>query len=80
MLEALAGYSSAYFLEEDESCARAAERLVRGGSDDVAIVEGAGSLLRHNETRDVGHVAEREIVIPQYRNTPGRGGRRTYRD
>lgn len=51
---------SACLLEEDESSARPAERLVRGGGDDVTVVEGADGFLGHNETRDVGHVAEAE--------------------
>ena len=49
---------AACLLVKDESGARPAKRLVRGGGDDVTVVEGAHGFLGDNETRDVGHVTE----------------------
>ena len=43
--------------EEDETCTWSAQRLVRRGSDNVAVLERVVLYLCGNETRDVGNVA-----------------------
>ena len=45
---------------EDEPAARAAQRLVRGGRDDVGMREGTGVEARRHESGDVGHVHEQD--------------------
>ena len=47
---------------EDHAAARAAQRLVRGGGDDVGVRERAGVQARRDEAGDVGHVDEQQRV------------------
>ena len=49
--------------EEDHSGAGTAEGLVRGGGDDVAVLEGAGLLAGGDEAGDVRHVHEEEGAV-----------------
>jgi hypothetical protein len=45
--------------EEDHGTARATQRLVGGGGDNVGVVEWRGDDLGGNEARDVGHVHDK---------------------
>mmetsp|Transcript_118789 Transcript_118789/g.347931 ORF Transcript_118789/g.347931 Transcript_118789/m.347931 type:complete len:217 (+) Transcript_118789:746-1396(+) len=49
-------------LEEDHSCTRAAQGLVRGSRHDVAILKRCGMLPRCHETRDVGNVSHQQCA------------------
>ena len=49
--------------EEDHAGPRAAEGLVGGGSNDVAVLEGAGLLAGGDEAGDVGHVHHEEGAV-----------------
>mmetsp|Transcript_22108 Transcript_22108/g.63389 ORF Transcript_22108/g.63389 Transcript_22108/m.63389 type:complete len:484 (+) Transcript_22108:1945-3396(+) len=49
--------------EEDHAGPGAAEGLVGGGSNDVAVLEGAGLLAGGDEAGDVGHVHEEEGAV-----------------
>jgi len=48
---------------EDHRAARAAQRLVRRGGDDVGVLEGARDQSRGDEARDVGHVGKEPRVF-----------------
>mmetsp|Transcript_41191 Transcript_41191/g.106299 ORF Transcript_41191/g.106299 Transcript_41191/m.106299 type:complete len:371 (+) Transcript_41191:231-1343(+) len=47
-------------LEEDHACTRATQRLVRGGRDHVAMLEGRRVLARGNQARDVRDVSHEQ--------------------
>ena len=51
------------FAVEDHSGTRTTQRLVRGGRDDVTVLEGVGGLSGGHEARDVRHVHHQEGAV-----------------
>ena len=52
-----------FLLRQDHTAARAAQRLVRGGGDDVGIRHGAFMLAAGDQARDVRHVSHKERAV-----------------
>ena len=64
-------YVYPYLTVEDHTSPRPTQCLMRGGGDDVAVVEGALDDVGGDQTRDVSHVGQQDrlLVIADLRST-----------